>query len=501
MRKRCSSKTGGAALPVRVSMQESDPHQQHHVLLIDDDASLRALIRFELESIGIPVIEAEDGDRGLALINPSSTTAIILDLILPDIHGKEVLRQIRAKHPNLPVLVLTGSEEIEDAVECMKEGANDFLQKPFDKMRMVASVRNSWERGLLQSKLKDALGSVGADAILGTSESLIYAKHALRQSAASEVTVLIHGESGTGKELFAQAAHEDSPRRLGPLVKVNCGAIPKDLVESELFGHEKGAFSGAVSRRGGLFERANGGTIFLDEIGDLELGLQVKLLRVLEERCIRRVGSDETRPIDVRIVAATHRDLKKEVEEGRFREDLYYRLSVFPIHVPPLRERERDIELLATHFLARALQRHKRSDKGFSEDAIKAMTNFSWPGNVRQLQNVVERSVLLAEGNLINVEDLPDEFVLSFFDRDSAAREPRPSIMPLEQDNDRILPLGEEEERLIRRALHLLSWNVKETAQCLGIARATLYRKMRTYGIARKDGFPNQRGSSGRTGS
>lgn len=462
----------------------SDRVHRDHVLVVDDDASLCRLVEFQLEQAGIPCKTCTTGKEALDSLEENLPTAVVLDLMLPDASGHDLLERFRAKNPDLSIVVVTGSDQISTAVDCMKAGATDFLQKPFDHPRLLASVRNAHERGLLSRRLREAKPNSGLGSIVGDSTPMRTAKELLSKAAGSDVTVLIEGPSGTGKELFARAAHDESHRALGPFIAVNCGAIPESLIESELFGYEKGAFSGADKNRVGLFEQADGGTLFLDEIGELGLDLQVRLLRVLTERQIRPVGSDRERKVDVRVVAATNRNLHEEAAAGHFRGDLYYRLSVFPIALPSLAERNGDRLLLAQFFLERANQRYGKS-LSFDGPALERIDAFNWPGNVRQLENAIERAVVLCGGTQITAEHLPEVVIQgSPFHVDAPAAPMRP-VIDVSQSAEDIAPFAEEFKRILDRALRLTGWNVQEAARRLGIGRATLYRKIQEFDLKR----------------
>jgi DNA-binding NtrC family response regulator len=478
------------------------PERAHrdYVLVVDDDAALCRLVEFQLEQAGIPSKTCTTGQQALESLDECLPTAVVLDLMLPDASGSDLLERFRSKAPDLSIVVVTGSDQVSTAVECMKAGATDFLQKPFDHPRLLASVRNAHERGLLSRRLREAKPDAGLSSIVGDSMPMRTAKELLSKAAGSDVTVLIEGPSGTGKELFARAAHDESQRALGPFIAVNCGAIPESLIESELFGYEKGAFSGADKSRVGLFEQAHGGTLFLDEIGELGLDLQVRLLRVLTERRIRPVGSDSERKVDVRVVAATNRNLLEEAIAGRFREDLYYRLSVFPITLPSLAERNGDRLLLAQFFLERANRRYGKS-LVYGREALESIDTYPWPGNVRQLENAVERAVVLCGGSEIAPQHLPEIVVhggrlpLEALPSESApgpaghtalpsdSPESAPGIAP--QSAEDIVPFADEFKRILERALHLTCWNVQEAARRLGIGRATLYRKIQEFDLQR----------------
>lgn len=457
-------------------------HRHDYVLVVDDDASICRLIEFQLEQAGIPCKTCGTGAEAIQAIEESAPTAAVLDLMLPDANGQDLLGRFLERQPDLAIVVVTGTDEISAAVDCMKSGACDFLQKPFNHPRLLASVKNAHERGLLSRRLREAKSSDGLQSIIGESTVIEESKQMLLKAAGSNVTVLVNGPSGTGKELFARALHDESERHLGPFVAVNCGAIPESLIESELFGHAKGAFSGAERNKVGLFEQADGGTIFLDEIGELGLDLQVRLLRVLNDCRVRPVGSDTERKIDVRVVAATNRDLASEVGESRFREDLYYRISVFPIQLPSLAERNGDRALLARYFLERATQRLGRPFTMHPE-ALAAIEAYGWPGNVRQLENAIERAVVLAPGQEILRAHLPVELSGENVPPITPSR-PSP-FQQATEDPAKIEPLAVETRRILERALSLTGWNVQEAARRLGIGRATLYRKIQEFDLRR----------------
>ena len=455
-------------------------------LIVDDDPSILALIEYEMEQVGIAVRTAATGEDALTQLTEWRPSALVLDLQLPDLHGQEILRRVHASHPNLPIVVVTGNDDIDVAVECMRAGASDFLQKPLVRARLVTSVRNAHERGQLRARLAEAKGELGVPSILGTSPSIRSAIELLKRALNSDLAVLIEGESGTGKELFARALHEESRRSLGPFVPVNCGSFAESLIDSELFGHETGAFTGAGKKRKGLVQRADGGTLFLDEIGELSRGLQVRLLRVLQEGQVRPVGSNDVHRVDVRVVAATNRMLEEEVRSGRFREDLYYRVASFPIKVPPLRKRGEDVLLLAEHFLVRAAEHCERGLFGFSVEAKQAILTYSWPGNVRQLESAVRRAVLLEDGPTITLDALPDEVVCALLDNDEHQADQGGDVYVDEQlGGEDIRTMAAEEQRILLRALTITNWNVEEAARRLGIGRATVYRRIQSYSLKR----------------
>jgi two-component system response regulator HydG len=459
---------------------------KRRVLLVDDDPAILRLVAFELEGAGLATFAATTGREAVRLASEQSPAAIVLDLLLPDVGGREVLKELRAQGVEVPIVILTAKGGIEEAVECMRLGAADFVQKPFDGARLVTSVRNALRRGDLEARVetlsKELRRASGFEAIIGNSPALRRTVELLRRAAESDVTVLLEGESGTGKEVAARAIHAESRRCGGPFVAVNCGAIPEGLIESELFGHEKGAFTGAIAARPGHFEEAQSGTIFLDEIGDLRQDLQVKLLRVLQERKVQRVGGSGAIDIDVRVIAATNRDVRAAAAAKQFREDLYYRLAVFPVALPPLRDREGDVLLLADAFMRRFAARHERPVRSLDPAARRALERYAWPGNVRELENVIERAVILEDGPSIGIASLPDEVARAAVER--AAPRPPPSG----DEAGAIVPLEELERRALRDALERLDWNVTEAALRLGIGRATIYRMLSRHGIRRDRG-------------
>ncbi len=465
------------------------------ILLVDDDPTILRLLEHALGREGLSTATAETGAEALEAIASQPPDVVVLDLVLPDASGRDLLAQFQDICPHVPVVVLTASDTVDDIVECMRLGASDYLQKPFDQTRVVTSVRNALRQGELRASVESLSGKLrsreGFAAIIGSSPPIRHTVDFLSRASTSDVVVLLQGESGTGKEVAARAIHTESGRRDGPFIAVNCGAIPEGLIESELFGHERGSFTGATAARTGSFEQANGGTIFLDEVGELRMDLQVRLLRVLQERVVRPIGGSEARSIDVRVIAASNRNLQQEAARGTFREDLYYRLAVFPITLPPLRDRGSDVLLLADAFAIRCASEAGKDIAGFSPEARHVLEQYHWPGNVRELQNIVERAAILEDGPRISVSSLPESVVRG------AGLEPRraagspdsygvgdtvaAAIESMTADD--IVPMDEEERRIIRRALELTNWDAQEASRRLRIGRATIYRKIERYGL------------------
>jgi len=468
------------------------------VLVVEDDLKFARLVQHMLFGEGFEVTFADRGAAALEWLRGNRASAVVLDLGLPDMSGKEALRRIRAEHPSLPVIIATADEGVQSVVECMSAGAIDYVPKAIDPQRLITAVRNACERGVLESRLASVSQEFrrrhGFGTMIGESPALVAAKRLLAKAASSEVTVLLEGESGTGKEVAARAIHAESARCAGPFVTVNCGAIPESLIESELFGHERGAFTGAVAERVGVFERADRGTLFLDEVGELRVDLQVRLLRALQERTIQRVGGTREIHVDVRVIAATNRDLRADAQAGRFREDLYYRLAVFPCRLPPLREREGDVRVLVAAFVERFAARHNRPITKVSDEAMRVLEAYSWPGNVRQLANVVERAVILEESDTLCLGALDDELLEGVEPATWLSPPPQQAGAAAgataEHDGSNgagvIEPLEQVEKRLICRALEVTQWNVQVAAKRLGIGRATLYRRMDRLGLTRE---------------
>ena len=453
------------------------------VLVVDDERgvqeSLRLLLKDEHD-----VATAGSVDEALAALDAAPADVILLDLVMPGRSGLDLLRELAERGDGPPVMVVSATRAIPPAIEAMKLGAVDFVTKPFEVDALRIKVRQILERRALEQevvRLRDEVaGRSRLGRLVGRSEAMRAVYRTVERVAASRANVLITGESGTGKELVARALHELGPRREAPFVVVNCAAIPETLIESELFGHERGAFTDARERRIGRFEAAHGGTLFLDEIGELPLAVQAKLLRALQDRSIDRVGSTQPIPVDVRVVCATNRDLEKEVAEGRFRADLYYRIHVVPIALPSLRERREDIRLLAESFLARAREEAGRGPARIAPQALAGLERHAWPGNVRELENAIERAVALADGESIELADLPDEIQLAA----------RGDLLREEVRSGRIdldTAVARFETDLIREALTRTGGNQTRAAEQLGITRRVLKLKMDRYAIAADD--------------
>ena len=452
------------------------------ILVVDDDDAHRGMLRMMLRSWGYEVDEADDGEAAVAAVRAQPYDAVLTDVRMARMDGISALKGIQAYNPALPVILMTAYSSVETAVDALRLGASDYLIKPldFDALRQclqkaIEQSQCSVENRELRRQLTEA--AAGPE-ILGRSPAVEELRSIIATVAPTEATVLINGESGTGKELVARALHMASERASRPLVTVNCAALAENLLESELFGHERGAFTGADKRRDGRFVQADGGTLFLDEIGEMPLALQAKLLRALQQGEVQRVGSDKPLTVDVRVIAATNRNLQTEVAEKRFREDLYFRLNVINIEVPPLRRRPEDIPLLAAHFLQRYAERNRKAIKGFSPQALDAMLRYPWPGNVRELENAVERAAILCTGDLITLRELPQGV-------SGALNAPLPAELTTEQGDGSLagLKLDDVERRAIEETLRQTGDNKSEAARRLGITRATLHNKLRKYGM------------------
>ncbi len=451
------------------------PPMRKRILIIDDEPSIRKVLSAHLQADGYEVETAADGGQGISKLQKSLFHAVVTDLKMPGIGGLEVLHWVRSQDPGLPVVIITAHGTVDSAVEAIKLGAHDYITKPFDRDEMKLILEKAVRTE--QKRSQDFSGPDGRFDIIGRTPRMEQVFELIEKVADSPTTILVTGESGTGKELVARALHENSSRAKKPFISVNCGAIPETLFESELFGHEKGAFTGAVGSRPGRFELADGGTLFLDEVGELPVDMQVKLLRVLQERTFERVGGVRTIEVDVRLVASTNRELDQEVEAGTFRRDLFYRLNVIPIQVPPLRDRPEDIPLLVSHFLERFNERLGRKIESVTPSALEWLAQWKWPGNIRELENLMERLVLLCTGDQITIEDLPATgpgagTILSDLDREELGLKEYVRAHTAKLERSRIQEVLETESN-----------NVTRAAKALGISRKSLQTKMKDYGL------------------
>ena len=457
------------------------------ILVVDDEKLIRWSLQKNLSRAGYEVLEAEDGIQALEVIAEDGADLVLLDIRMPGKDGIEVLKHVVEHHPEIPVILMTAYSSVEGAVDAMKRGAFNYLVKPFKQDEMLVLVRKALETTRLRRELEFVRQSqkreYGIENLVGKSEKMQEVRRLIHKVAASTATtVLVLGESGVGKDLAAKAVHHSSDRATKPFVNITCSALPEQLLESELMGYEKGAFTGARERKRGLFEVADGGTVFLDEIGDMGVGLQAKLLRFLEEKTFRRVGGTKDLHVDVRIVAATNRDLDEAVREGGFREDLYYRLMVIPVEIPPLRERLEDIPLLITHFIERFNTEFNKKTRGLAPDAMNCCEQYGWPGNVRELRNVVERAMILENKEFLGMEDLPQAIRAPLENVDGAGSAGGAGIAEFE------LPAGgyglrEMEEQMVRSALERTEGNQSRAAELLDISRDSLRYKMRKLGL------------------
>ncbi len=451
------------------------------ILVVDDDEGHRATLKTVLKSWSYRISEADDGQAAVDLVTEAPFDLILMDVRMAVMDGIDALKRIKSYNPAIPIIIMTAYSSVESAVEAMKAGAYDYLTKPLDFDELKLTIERALEHTRLKDEnknLRDRLKNLAPSRqIVASSARMKSLLEMVATIAPSEATVLITGGSGTGKELIARAVHANSSRSSGQLVSVNCAALTESLLESELFGHEKGAFTGADRRREGRFVQADKGSLFLDEVGEMSLSMQAKLLRVLQEGEIQRVGGDTPIAVDVRIIAATNKDLLQMVAEGKFREDLYYRLNVVNLHVPTLAERTDDIPPLAQHFVNRYAERNRKKIKGFTPHAMDSLLKYTWPGNVRELENVVERAVLLSPGEYITEKDLP----LNISESTRSSRQA--SYTSGDRDTGEQGSLDEMEKSAITRALDKADGNKSEAARLLGITRRTLYNKLEKYGI------------------
>jgi two-component system, NtrC family, response regulator HydG len=452
--------------------------RRNSILVVDDDHAHRTMLKTLVGGWGYEVAEATDGNEAVRVVRERPFDLVLMDIRMVKVSGIEALSEIKAYNPAIPIIMMTAYASVDTAVETLKKGAYDYLTKPLDFDELRFAMERAMDHSQLKQEnrlLRESLGGrFDRRNIIGRSGPMAELLETVAQVAPSLATILIVGESGTGKELIAGAIHHNSHRKEGPLVKMNCAAVTETLLESELFGHEKGAFTGAYKRKEGRFVQADGGTLFLDEVSEMSLGMQAKLLRVLQEMEITRVGGEEPLKVDVRLVAATNKDLMQEIEAGRFREDLFYRLNVVTLRIPPLRERHEDIPLLAQHFLTQFAQKNQKKVKGFTPQAMDRLLKYDWPGNVRELMNAVERAVVLSRSDYLGDE----EFVLVFRNKPEEERSEQ-----VEVKGPANLLLEEVEKTTILNTLDAAGGNKSETARRLGITRRTLHKKLKKYGL------------------
>jgi two-component system response regulator HydG len=453
--------------------------QPVYILVVDDDQAHRFMLSSMFKEWGWNVAEADDGTTAVVAVEKDPFDAVIMDIRMAKMDGMEALQKIHAFNPVLPVVIMTAYSSVDSAIEAIKKGAHDYLTKPLDFDRLRLTLERALEHRQVAAE-KTAVQKAGGGSelvttIIGSSPPMAELLELISFVAPTEATVLISGESGTGKELVAAALHYNSPRKEGPFVKVNCAALVENLLESELFGHEKGAFTGADRRREGRFVQADGGTLFLDEIGETSPAMQVKLLRALQEHEVQRVGGSEAIEVDVRLIAATNRILEDEVKAGRFREDLFYRLNVVSLSVPPLRSRQEDIGLLAEHFFYKFAEQNKRKVAGITPRCMNILLHYPWPGNVRELENAMERGVILLRGDYLDEESLPIAI------KKWAEETPAFALHGVSQEGSSASPLEEAEKKVILQALEETGGNKSETARRLGITRKTLLAKLNKY--------------------
>jgi two-component system response regulator HydG len=454
-------------------------NNRNNILVVDDDNAHRIMLRTLMGGWGYEVSEADDGAAAIDRVKEQSYDLVLMDVRMVRVSGLEALAQIKLYNPAIPVIIMTAYSSVDTAVKALKQGAHDYLTKPLDFDKLKITMERAMEHTRLKEEnrlLKESLGKhFDRQNIIGQSPAMINLLETVAQVAPSEATVLITGESGTGKELIAGATHYNSSRKNGPFVKLNCAAITETLLESELFGHEKGAFTGADRRKEGRFYQAHGGSLFLDEVSEMSLIMQVKLLRVLQEREFTRVGGEKTIQVDVRVIAATNKNLTDLIGNGQFREDLYYRLNVVDMEIPPLRNRQQDIPLLAQHFLEMFAAKNHKKIKGFRPKALDLLIRHGWPGNVRELMNAVERTVVLSRSDYLSAEDFP-KFAGTALD-DGAGSD----ISKIDIDGDN--PLEAVERATILKVLEAAGGNKSKAARRLGITRKTLHKKLKSYGV------------------
>ncbi len=450
------------------------------ILIIDDEPLIRSSLTGLLSDMGYEAHAAEDGRRGVEAYSHRKRDIVLLDVMLPDVSGVDVLKEILALDPDAKVIMMSGQADIVTAVKAIRTGALNFLEKPLNPDQLIISIEDTVDRIRLEKKVSALEEIIDSEyRIVGNSQSIKFLKSIIKKTALSDARVLIFGENGTGKELVARALHKESSRRDAPFVSLNCAAIPENLVESELFGYEKGAFTGAVKQKRGRIEEADGGTLFLDEVGDMGLLTQAKLLRVLETNEAVRVGGTKSYSFDVRIIAATNKNLEKEISEGHFREDLFYRLNVVPINVPALRQRREDIPILADYFLQKILQKSGKGMMKLDKSAMNLLSGYSWPGNVRELKNLIERIVIFCDDKIIGEEAIRQ--VLP--NTESSGTSERIPKFSLEADKPLREIVNDFERGIIEQAFYKCNGNISQLSKMLKTDRANLYRKLRSYGI------------------
>jgi two-component system nitrogen regulation response regulator NtrX len=449
------------------------------ILVIDDEAEIRRSVRMILEYEGYEVIEASSGPEGLAMAEREAPDLVFLDIKMPGMDGLDALQRIKASNETLPIVIISGHGTVSTAVEATKAGAFDFIEKPLASERVLVTIRNALDQTRLRDENKSLKRAVEVrHQMVGESQPLRQVWDAIKRAAPTNATVLLLGESGSGKELVARSIHRNSLRSRDRFVQVNCAAIPEELIESELFGHEKGSFTGATEKQIGKFEQADHGTIFLDEVGDMSAKTQAKVLRVLQEGEVERLGSARTIKVDVRVIAATNKDLEAEIEKGNFREDLYFRLSVIPIRVPPLRDRPEDIPALVRHFAELFSRDNNRRPQRFTQAALEHMQKARWKGNVRELRNTVERLIIMTPGDTIDVDDLRDIVRLESKAGPADNDKERPgTLREFKESAERTFLVGKLREN---------NWNISKTAEVIGTPRSNLYKKLEQYGITQE---------------
>ena len=451
----------------------------HTILIVDDEESIRDSLSGILNDEGFTPTTAENGETALSMLTEEKPDLVLLDIWMPGMDGLKTLTKIREVHPDQLVVMMSGHGTIETAVKATKLGAYDFIEKPLSLEKLLLCTQNALKIGQLVEENRELKAKMAKDhEMIGSSEPIVALKQQIEIAAPTSGWVLITGENGTGKELVARAIHSLSKRQTKPFIEVNCAAIPEELIESELFGHEKGAFTGATAQRRGKFDQAHEGTLFLDEIGDMSLKTQAKVLRILQEKKFERVGGSKTIEVDVRVIAATNKDLEEEISQGRFREDLYYRLNVIPFHVPPLRERQQDIPELVNHFLAHFCRQESREIKEMDQEAMDCLADYAWPGNVRELKNLIERVVIMSPGQKIHKEMLPQVFL----DKSLKTGKGQLPTSSLSAGSFREAKEEFEKEFLLHK-LEENNWNISRTAEAVGIERSNLHRKIKAYDI------------------